>query len=48
MNTNSFEPLLHNLCELELNGVEIDAQSFKNFVIWYAECRKASAAIPKR
>jgi hypothetical protein len=25
---------------------EIDVQSFKNFVIWYAECRKASAAIP--
>jgi hypothetical protein len=44
MNTHSFEPLLHNLSQLHLNGVEIDAQSFKNFVIWYAEYRKASAA----
>jgi hypothetical protein len=44
MNTCSFEPLLHNLSRLELNGVEIDAESFKNFVIWYAECQKASAA----
>jgi hypothetical protein len=44
MNTYSFEPFLHNLSRLELNGVEIDVQSFKNFVIWYAECRKASAA----
>ena len=47
MNTNSFEALLHNLCKLELNGVEIDAQSFKNFVIWYAECRKASPKNPR-
>ena len=44
MNANSFEPLLHNLSQLHLNGVEIDAESFKNFVIWYAEYRKRSAA----
>jgi hypothetical protein len=40
---HNFEPFMHNLSRLELNGVEIDAQSFKNFVMWYAECRKASA-----
>jgi hypothetical protein len=44
MNTNSFEPLMHNLSRLTLNGVDIDAQSFQNFVTWYADCRKASAA----
>jgi hypothetical protein len=44
MDTNPFEPLLNNLSELTLNGVEIDAQSFKNFVIWHAKCRKASSA----
>jgi hypothetical protein len=44
MNTSGFEPFLHNLSQLHLNGVEIDAQSFKNFVIWYAEYRKRSAA----
>lgn len=43
MNTYRFGPLLHNLSELVLNGVEIDAQSFKNFVIWHAEWRKVSA-----
>jgi hypothetical protein len=44
MNMYSFEPLLHNLCNLNLNEIEIDAQSFKNFVTWYAECCKRSAA----
>jgi hypothetical protein len=44
MNTNSLEPLLHNIDTLDLNGVEIDASSFRNFVIWYAEWRKASTA----
>ena len=43
MNTYSFEPLLHNLYRLTLNGIEIDAQSFKNFVIWHADCHKSSA-----
>jgi hypothetical protein len=37
MNTSSFEPLLHNLYRLTLNGIEIDAQSFKKFVIWHAD-----------
>jgi hypothetical protein len=44
MNTYSFEPLLNNLYKLTLNGIEIDAQSFRNFVIWHADCRKSSAA----
>jgi hypothetical protein len=39
----NFEQLLRDLPSLQLNGVEIDAQSFKDFVIWYAECRKALA-----
>jgi hypothetical protein len=39
----NFEPFMHNLSQLILNGVEIDVESFKNFVMWYAECSKASA-----
>jgi hypothetical protein len=46
MNMHNFEPFMHNLSRLELNGVEIDAESFRNFVNWYAECRKISA--PKK
>jgi hypothetical protein len=43
MNTISFEPFLHNLSRLTLNGAEIDVHAFKNFVIWYANSRAASA-----
>jgi hypothetical protein len=42
MQAHCFEPFLHNLSSLVLNGVEIDAESFKNFVIWHAECGKLS------
>jgi hypothetical protein len=48
MSMYSFEPLLHNLYKLTLNGVQIDAESFKNFVTWHAECHKASTAKTKR
>ena len=44
MNTYSFEPLLHNLSKLTLNSIEIDDQSFRNFVIWYAKRCKSSTA----
>jgi hypothetical protein len=40
MNTNSFEPFLHNLEHLELNGVEINVESFKDFVTWHAQMDK--------
>jgi hypothetical protein len=43
-NMHNFEHLLHYTSRLQLNGVEIDVGSFRNFVIWYAEYRKASAA----
>jgi hypothetical protein len=44
MSSYNFAPLLHNLSKIIINGIEIDDQSFKNFVIWYAECRKRSSA----
>ena len=40
MTTNAFETLLHNLDHLEINHVEIDAQSFKDFLAWYAKTRE--------
>jgi hypothetical protein len=39
MNTYSFEPFFHNVSTMTLNGIEIDAESFKNFAVWYAEWR---------
>jgi hypothetical protein len=44
MNTHNFEPMLHNLSSLHLNGVEFNANAFKHFVIWYAEYQKALVA----
>jgi hypothetical protein len=41
MNMYNFEPFLSNTDSLTLNGVEIDIESFRNFVIWYAAvCKK--------
>src|SRR5262245_55973909 len=37
MKSQAFATLLHNLDHLVINSVEIDAQSFKNFLSWYAE-----------
>lgn len=39
--------LLHNLSRLQLNRLEIDAKSFRNFVIWYAEYQRATVPFRK-
>src|SRR5262249_19640750 len=43
MNTQALETLLNNLDHLVVNAVEIDVESFRNFVRWYAETSKRSA-----
>ena len=43
MNMHNFEPMLHNLSRLKLNGIELDVESFKNFVAWYAKSQAATA-----
>ena len=40
MNTQAFEPLLHNTHSLTVNGAEIDIKSFRNIVAWHAEVSK--------
>jgi hypothetical protein len=39
MDMHNFEPFLHNTDSLTINGVEIDMDSFRRFVVWLAKCK---------